>query len=146
MKNIITVILLITLFCILSPTYGQWQDYTIDDDIDKAVSVDVADMIGDTIPELIVANYNGNEIILYQNNFPSTTWPKDIIATVPATFAWSGDMDGNDTLDVVACIYPWSDIVWYKNNYPTWTRYTIDANTDDLKLKEGFGRIVEVKV
>ncbi len=92
--------LLFILFSNFSPTYGQWQKYIIDDDINLAVSVDVADMVSDTRLDLIVTNFNGNEIILYQNNFPK--WIKHTVDSVGATFAWSGDMDGDDTLDIVA--------------------------------------------
>ena len=73
MKKYFTVVLLVTLSGILSPTYGQWQMTIIDDDINAAIHVHVADLDGDT-KDLIVTNYFGNELIWYQNNFPD--WKK----------------------------------------------------------------------
>ncbi len=128
MKITLTVILLLALFVILSPTYGQWQKHIIEDDMSTTVSVDVADMDGDSKPDLLVTNGGRNQIILYLNEFPQ--WNKTIIDNVMAPFAYTGDIDGDDTLDVVACHYMANDIVWYENNYPTWTKHMIDENTN----------------
>lgn len=95
----------------------------------KAISVDVADLDGDTKPDLVVTNYGRDEILLYQNNYPN--WIKHTIADVQATFAYCGDMDGDGTLDVVACLYSARKMVWYENNHPTWTQHIIDENTDN---------------
>jgi hypothetical protein len=129
MKKYFTVVLLINFIGILTPTYGQWQKYIIDDNISTAVTVDVADMAGDTKLDLVVTNYYGKELILYQNNFPN--WIEHTIDDVYATVAYSGDMDGDSTLDVVACLYSAGKMVWYENNHPTWTQHIIDENTDN---------------
>jgi len=106
-----------------------WPKTIIDDNnIGRNVNVDVADITGDTKLDLLVTNYDGNEIILYENNYPF--WDKHIIANVGATFAYFGDMDGDDTLDVVATLYRSMKMVWYENNHPTWTQHTIDNATD----------------
>jgi len=120
--------LTISLLCILSPSFGQWDKTIIDDDMNFAVSVDVADLVGDANLDLLVTNALGAQIILYQNNYP--VWNKFIIDDVTATFAYCGDINGDDTLDIVASIYFAGQIVWYENNHPIWTPHTIDANTD----------------
>jgi hypothetical protein len=128
-NNTLTIFIFFILFYSFSPIFAQWQKNIIDDDINLAVSVDVADMVGDTKLDLIVTNFNGSKLILYQNNFPQ--WIKHTVANVSATFAYSGDIDGDDTLDIVASLYREKDIVWYENNHPTWTKHIIDANTDN---------------
>ena len=127
MKRILCLVLLIVTAFLHSQTYGQWPKYIIDDDISSAVNVDVADMDGDTKPDLVVTNELGDELIYYQNNFPN--WNKHIIdAMAPTvTFAWSADINSDNNLDVVACIYGAGKIVWYENNHPTWTKHTIDG-------------------
>ena len=126
----VVALLLGTLQCILTPTYGQWQKFTIDDNINVAVSVDVADMDGDTKLDLIVTDWLSNKLILYQNNFPHWIRHNIDANAFGVTFAFSGDMDGNDTLDVVANLYSTRKMVWYENNHPTWTQHIIDENTN----------------
>ncbi|MBL7075457.1 T9SS type A sorting domain-containing protein [candidate division KSB1 bacterium] len=118
-----------TLLGVFKPAYGQWQKYIIDDNINVAVSVDVADLDGDTKLDLIVTDWVNSKLIWYQNNFPQ--WIKHTIDSNAwgVTFAFSGDMDGNNTLDVVASLYTARKMVWYENNHPTWTRHIIDENT-----------------
>lgn len=125
-----TTVLLINFLGILTPTYGQWQKNIIDDNsILTAVSVDVADMVGDSKPDLVVTNWGVGKLLVYQNDFPQ--WIKHSIGQGAATFAWSGDMDGDDTLDVVANLYTIRKLVWYENNHPTWTQHIIDDATDN---------------
>ncbi len=129
MKTKLTLIFTVTFLFILLPIYGQWPKHVIDVSINLAVSVDVADMDGDTKSDLVVTNLNGYQIIMYQNNFPQ--WTKHIIDNVGSTFAYTGDMDNNDTLDVVACLWPEEKMVWYKNKHPIWTKHMIDENPDN---------------
>jgi len=130
MKRFLTVVLLVTLSGILTPTYGQWQKTTIDNNIGLAISVDVADLDGDTKLDLIVTDWGSSKLIWYQNDFPD--WNKKTIANVQATFAFSGDMDGDDTLDVVASLYNTRKLVWYENNLPDtiWTQHIIEDTTE----------------
>jgi len=130
-----TVVLVLTFLCFLSPAFGQvWEKHIIDDDINTAVSVDVADLDNDTKPDLVVTNYSGNKIIWYQNNYPD--WTRNIVANVGATFAFTGDIDGDDTLDVVACLWGQKKMVWYENNHPTWTQHIIDENADEADFTQ----------
>jgi len=114
---------------LIFPVYGQWQKFVIEDDISRAVSVDVADLNYDGKNDILVTNYDNSEIALYLNNYPS--WTKDVIATGRFTFAFFGDMDNNDTLDIVASNFGAKRLYWYENNHPTWTEHLIDAITDD---------------
>ncbi|MFC2137162.1 T9SS type A sorting domain-containing protein [Bacteroidota bacterium] len=128
MKTKLPIILTVTFLFILLPSYGQWQKYIIDDNINLGVSVDVADMDGDTKLDLIVTNENGRELIWYQNNFPY--WSKHIIDELGAAFAYCGDMDSNDTLDIVTSHLSPREMVWYENDHPNWTKHYIDKNPD----------------
>jgi hypothetical protein len=130
MKNFFTVIFLVTLTGILTPTFGQWQKYTIDNNIGHAVSVDVANLDGDNKLDLIVTDPGSNKLIWYQNDFPD--WNKYTIANVQAVFAFSGDMDGDGDLDVVASLYSTRKLVWYENRggIPIiWAPHIIDDST-----------------
>lgn len=127
----VVALLLGTLQCILTPAYGQWPKYIIDDNINVAVSVDVADMDGDNKLDLIVTDWISNKLILYQNNFPHWIRHNIDANAFGVTFAWSADINGNDTLDVVASLYSARKMVWYENNHPTWTQHMIDESTDD---------------
>ncbi|MFC2129418.1 T9SS type A sorting domain-containing protein [Bacteroidota bacterium] len=110
------------------PCNGQWYKHVIDNNLNTAVSIDAADLIGDPKTDLLVTNYTGKEIILYENNSPD--WTKNIIDEVKATFAYFGDVDNDDTLDVVALIWAEDKLVWYENNHPTWTKHIIDEDTE----------------
>ncbi|UCH13261.1 MAG: VCBS repeat-containing protein, partial [Bacteroidales bacterium] len=125
-KNVIIFLTVIFPF-MLSQTFGQWEKFVIDNDINVAVYLGAADLDGDSKLDLVVTNAGGSQLIWYQNNFPQ--WTKHIIDDIFATFAFIGDMDGDDTLDVVANLYFDGKMVWYENNHPTWTQHIIDNST-----------------
>ena len=130
MKGLSAIFSIMILSVFVLPLTGQWKKTVIDDNITTAVSVDTADLDGDSRPDLLVPAFGDNELVWYQNNFPS--WTKQIINANASgvTFAYCGDMDGNDTVDVVANLYGSRKIVWYENQYSTWTEHNIDNLTD----------------
>ena len=113
---------------VMTATSGQWQKHLIDDNIHIPVSVDTADLDGDSRLDLVVAAFSDNELVWYQNQFP--TWIKhtlDADAT-GVTFAYCSDVDGNGTMDVVANLNRARQVVWYENSYSTWTKHIIDTS------------------
>jgi len=109
------------------PSYGQWPETIIDENIAHAIAVDVADLDGDSKPDLIVTDLTNRKLTWYQNKYPG--WIKSTIDNYRATFAYSGDMDGDDTLDVVATRYHEKEVVWYENDQLIWTKHIIDNST-----------------
>lgn len=109
------------------PSYGQWTETIIDENISHAIAVDVADLDGDSKSDLIVTDFTNGKLLWYQNKYPD--WIKSTIDNYRATFAYSGDMDGDDTLDVVATRYHEKELVWYENDQLTWTKHIIDDST-----------------
>ena len=97
MKENVIIFITVIFLCILSPTYSQWEKSVIDNDINSAVVVDIADIDGDSKLDLVVTHHDG--LMLYQNNFPQ--WIRHTIDEVDPTFAFNGDMDGDGLLDVV---------------------------------------------
>ena len=129
-RIVLLTLFIIQLLSILSPISAQWPKYVIDNEnINEAVTVDTADFNGDTKPDLVVTNLLGNQLIVYQNNFPY--WSKYVIDNAGAEFAFTGDMNGDDTPDIVANLWYEKKIVWYENNHPSWTKHIIDAQTDN---------------
>jgi hypothetical protein len=130
MRNLTLLFLTLPVLFLPLPTQAQWQKSIIDSRINLAVSVDAVDMVGDTKLDLLVTNFSGRELLLYENNFPE--WKRHTIDHAGATFAYSGDVDGDDDKDAIACVLrPGSRrLVWYENSHPTWTEHIIDASTD----------------
>jgi len=130
------VVLLVNFPGILTPTSGQWQMHVIDDDVSTAVSIDTADLDGDTRLDLVVTDAYNNRLCWYQNSYPS--WIKHTIDASAdlVVFAYCGDMDGDDTLDVVANLYGSKQMVWYENKQSTWIKHLIDANTNGADITQ----------
>jgi hypothetical protein len=128
-RSLFISLLLVFTFSIL-PVNGQWLKHIIDKDgIDDACSVDLAYIDGDSILDVIIANWLGGEVNWYKNDYPY--WTKYTIANEQATFAYAGDMDGNDTTDVVVCIFGTKQLLWYENKHPQWIKHTIDHATSN---------------
>lgn len=113
---------------------GQWQKQVIDKHIRIPISVDTADLDGDSRLDLVVAAFRDNELVWYRNNFPS--WTKYTIdtAAMGITFAYCGDMDGNGTMDVVASLLRTGQLVWYENAHPTWKKHIINPRTEQADM------------
>lgn len=119
----------IAVFSTALVTSGQWEKQVIDNNINLAVSVDVADLGGDDKPDLVVTNFMDGKLLWYENKLPND-WERHFIAFAKATFAYCGDIDGDGDLDVAANLYSAKKMVWYENDHPTWTKHLIDETTD----------------
>jgi len=132
MKNLFTLILLLTLPGILSPTYGQWQQHIIDSNLPQPTVVYAGDIDSDTDLDLALTSWISGDVVWYENILPDTTWPKHTIDgnLIDVIGVHVADIDGDNDQDVVAAGYEEDDVVWYENGGGTWTKWTIDANLD----------------
>ena len=111
-----------------------WEKYTIDDYLDEAQVVYVADIDGDNDPDVAATATAANDVVWYENNLP-TGWNK---YTIDETFlgalgVFVADIDADNDSDVVATGSVADDVVWYENRGGTpisWSKYTIDDNLD----------------
>ena len=118
-----TVVLLINIVGILSPTYGQWQKHIIDNSF-RGTILSIADIDGDNDMDVVVTSEPSDRLVWYENNLPDTNWTKHTIdANLPGGFCVNAaDIDGDGTMDVVASGYRANAIYWYENNHPTWNK------------------------
>ncbi len=134
MKNLFTLILLLTLSGILSPIYGQWSKHTIDPDLTNATVLHYGDIDGDTDLDVVVSAWSVNDVVWYENGGDNLTWTKHIIDgnLTDVIGVYDADIDGDDTLDVVAAGWEVDEVVWYENILPdtTWLKRTIDGDLD----------------
>jgi len=114
---------------ILTPTFGQWTKHIIDSEMYTAVSIDVADLDGDSYLDYVVTDARHNSLNWYQNKYPS--WIKRTIDTSASLviFADWCDIDGDDTIDVVAHMWGSKKLVWYERKPSSWIQHMIDGNT-----------------
>ena len=72
-KNLacLNVLLLITISGLLIQVSGQWERHVIDNRIRLGVSVDTADLNGDSKPDLIANSVLDSKLYWYENDFPN---------------------------------------------------------------------------
>ena len=129
MKNLfslfIELILLLICAVIWYPTYGQWQKHFIDDNLDYAAGLYVADMDDDNDLDVVASGYNANIVLWYQ----APLWIRRVIdesLSFPCDLS-VGDMDGNGILDVVATQYSGGNILCYEA--PLWSNRRFNIYT-----------------
>jgi hypothetical protein len=130
MKKNVIIFTTVIFSCFLSPTYGQWGKYIIDNNLYLATCVAVGDIDDNNIPDVLATSFQANKVNWYENNHPE--WVKHSIdANLDGSAAVQvGDIDNDGDLDIVATAYDANDVVWYEN--PTWTKHTIDANLTNV--------------
>jgi hypothetical protein len=109
----------------------SWTRHNIDDSLDGANNVYVADIDSDNDPDVVATGNHAHDLVWYENNLPDTIWPKHFIDgnLLGALFPYVADIDGDTLLDVVATGRDADVIVWYENDGltpPGWTEHTID--------------------
>ncbi len=65
------VILLVSFPGTLTSTFGQWKKHIIDSEMSTAVSIDVADLDGDSYLDYVVTDAYNSNLNWYQNKYPS---------------------------------------------------------------------------
>lgn len=104
-----------------------WTKHNIDENLDNARQMRIADIDGDTDPDIVAAGYDANDIVWYENSLPDTVWNKHLVdGNLNGAVGLSlGDIDGDSKIDIVATGATANEIVWYSNNEPAWTKYPI---------------------
>jgi len=118
----------------------NWGKKTIDTNLDGASNVCVADIDGDSLPDIVASGQEADDIVWYENLGGATiSWKKEIIDPnlQGALFVWIADMDGDSDLDVVATGQDTDVVVWYENDGltpPGWSKHTIDDSLDGASI------------
>ena len=126
MKNLssffIKLILLMIVAVIWYPIYSQWPKHIIDDSLDCAGGLYVADMDNDNDLDVVASDYNKDIVLWYE----APLWTKHIICgnLIGPDDLDVADINDDNTLDVVATSYDRGDIIWYEA--PTWTEHLIE--------------------
>jgi hypothetical protein len=114
--------------CLFSQGHAQWDSYTIDNALNSATIVCVADIDGDSDLDVAATSYGSDLVVWYENsNLVWTRYPIDE-SLDGAVGLCIVDIDGDDTLDVVSNGHQANDVVWYENKNLSWTKHTIDGN------------------
>lgn len=131
-KNLacLNVLFLITISGLLIQVSGQWERHVIDNRIRLGVSVDTADLNGDSKPDLIANSVLDSKLYWYENDFPN--WHRHTIDPDAdgITFAYCGDFDSNGTMDVAACFGLKKDLYWYEQKDSIWEKHLIDDSCE----------------
>ena len=111
----------------------SWRKYIIEDYINGAAGLDVADVDADGDIDVVDAGTSGNRLAWYENNLPDTNWTPHIIDNLlGANNPIFGDIDSDDDPDVVAVGITANDVRWYENNLnlqdTIWTPHMIDGS------------------
>ncbi len=106
---------------------SNWQRVVIDNDLDGAHNVNVEDIDGDTLPDILSNGYRDNNVVWYQQpeDPVNDPWAKFVVdANISNVHdAELGDIDGDGGRDIVAVSLSasWTDynlgngsLVWYK--------------------------------
>jgi len=116
MRIITTMFLAVAFLCFLFPIYGQvWEKHIIDPRNTWSSIVEVVDIDDDGDMDVVVADYYGGMLLLYENN--NMTWTKDTIdANLNGPVGLDiADFDNDGKLDVIVSDYMLDVTVWYKN-------------------------------
>jgi hypothetical protein len=111
-----------------------WTKQTISQNFAGARSVIAARIDEDSLPDIVGAAFNSNQITWWQNaGGVPIVWVEH---TIDGSFGGAhkvqaADIDGDGDLDVVGAAYMSNEIaVWFNdlNQQGTWTKQTVDAN------------------
>ncbi|WP_395373942.1 FG-GAP repeat domain-containing protein [Marinicella sp. W31] len=110
----------------------SFTEHIIDTEADGAFAVESVDIDGDQDQDLLVANFIGNSIVLYEND-GAAQFTKRIISenkTKPFSIAW-GDMDGDGDLDVISSASSDNAVWWHEQQANlTFTDHLISDSID----------------
>ena len=108
------IIVVMALLCFAVPIYAQWTTHFIDQDLDAAYAVFVADMDNDNDLDVIATGYDADDVVWYE----APSWTKHFIDQIldGAAGVYVADMDDDNNLDVIATGYDADAVVWYESS------------------------------
>ena len=123
-----------------TPLDGGWTSHTIDGSASGAISACAADIDGDGDPDVLVAAYDANQFIIYENSGAGPpAWTKHAFSNVAsgAVSVCAADLDRDGDLDLVGATQNADDVLWYQNdgtlNLANWTLWTVDGSFDGVQ-------------
>lgn len=114
---------------LIATVNGQWTKHYIDENLDGATDVVVADINNDNTPDVVASGYYAYDVVWYENpSWTKTTIDWDLQGVRDIAVA---DLDGDSDLDVAAVgnFQGASQIAWYEA--PDWTKHTVAGNSGD---------------
>ncbi len=109
----------------------SWNEHAIDFPFTGAVSLDVADIDGDTHLDVLGAAQSLEELAWWRNSAgDGSAWTKHTVASSfdQATSVFAADMDGDGDLDVLGAANFDNDIAWWENTLgdgTVWLRHDV---------------------
>ena len=113
----------------------SFTEHLIADSFDGAVSVDVADLDGDTDLDIVVAGWHANSVIWWENTAGNgSAWTEH---TIDADADWAIsvmaiDLDKDGDKDIVGAAYSDQDVIWWENgnNGSSWTKHIVHGGVE----------------
>jgi len=112
----------------------SWSRFAVAPAYENVMSVDVADIDGDELPDIVATSWNHHEITYFRNTgYPELLWVEFAVcsAFTNAHDAECADFDQDGDMDVVGInSTPGSVIVCYNDGaeYPNWSCQTLTTN------------------
>ncbi len=111
------------------------SEQTIDNTVDRPLSVTAADLDNDGDMDVLSASFNDDQITWFENDGSGTFGSGQVISTVAAgaVSVWTADVDGNGMVDVLSASYNDNSINWYKNTFSNVGNNELSKN-DNLSI------------
>jgi len=95
----------------------NWSSHTIDDDLDLSAGLDLTDLDGDTILDVVASGYDADDVVWYKNSLPDTRWTKYYIDANlnGAANLKTIDFDSDGDPDVFVVGQNDDVVAWYTN-------------------------------
>ena len=121
-----TKILLFALTFLTTTLFAQWTNHVIDETLDGANVVSIADINADNTPDVVAGGYYANDLVWYEGSSWNKNFIDPMLPKSPTDLAVT-DLDGDNDLDVVVVLnfQGLSQILWFEA--PSWTKHVITS-------------------
>ena len=114
---------------------SNWVIHVIDTNTQMGSRLFVADLDGDTDPDILQAKPGLGDLYWWQNLGGASNWVQRSIVSGLGNlnFPYAADMDGDNDLDILATVFEDDDVVWWENlagNGTSWHLHYLDDDLD----------------